>query len=805
MNQFLRLFILIGFFLPFSLFSQNKIKVFGRVLEESSKISVPFSSVKIIDNANQSVITGTIGNEDGTFSLDISKGNFGLVVESVGFKSKTISPLDLSQGRLDLGDILVQSSSETLEEVVVQGQRAAVELGVDKKTYNVGTSGANKGATASEILGNLPSIQVSGEGGIKLRGNSNVLILVDGKPSSLVGNNGSSGLQNLQGSMIDQVEVITNPSAKYQAEGMAGIINIVLKKNIKQGFNAAFETTLGYRPNYGGTAIINYRKNKLNFFLNYGVLYRDSPGRSQIYQEVRQPDNSMNYLVQNNHFNLIGNVNNIRGGADYFFNDQTILTGSYIYRNTGGRRVSYFNYEDYSGSLTNLISKTQRKQDETEDEPNSEYALTFKKTYDKKGKELNADLRLLDNFENSDQNFFQKSFLPNGTPIPSNTFDQKSINDEGMKHWMFQLDYTNPITKDMKLETGIRLSYRDMYNDFWVADIVDNGSYQKIPSLTNYFIYNENISAGYVTLSNKINKFSYQIGLRGELTDIKTELRDTGEKNPRNYQNLFPSLHLTYSRDPENQFQISYSRRIRRPAYNDLSPFMTFSDNRNFFAGNPNLNPEFSDSFEIGHVKFYQEGSLSSSLYARNTQDKILRIRSVDANGFSTTFPQNIATEFATGMEFTGERNLNRWWKGDLSLNLFYAKADASNLDAIYRSETFSWFTRHTSRIKINQSIDLQIRANYESPQNTPQGKMEALKWLDFSASKDIMKGDGTLTLNIIDVFSSRKMRYITQGDIFYTKGFSQFRLTQFNLTFNYRIKTTKQDAKQRRSAMDEM
>ncbi|MFM1913841.1 MAG: hypothetical protein RIR51_1693 [Bacteroidota bacterium] len=805
MNQSLRLFILLGLILPFSLFSQNKIKIFGKILEESTQVAVPFSSIKIIDNSNQSVITGTIGNEDGSFSIEISKGNFGLVVESVGFKSKIISPLDLSQSRLELGNILVQSSSETLEEVVVQGQKASVELGVDKKIYNVGTSGTNKGSTATEILGNLPSVQVSGEGGIKLRGNSNVLILVDGKPSSLVGNNGSSGLQNLQGSMIDQIEIITNPSAKYQAEGMAGIINIVLKKNIKEGFNAAFETTVGYRPNYGGTAIINYRKNKLNFFLNYGILHRDSPGRSEIYQEVKQSDNTTNYLIQNNHFNLIGNVNNVRGGADYFFNDKTILTGSYIYRNTGGRRISYFNYLDYTGSLTNLTAKTQRKQDEIEDEPNSEYAITFKKTYDKKGKELNADLRLLDNFENSNQSFFQKSFLPNGSPFVENTFDQKSINDEGMKHWMFQLDYTNPITKDMKLETGLRLSYRDMYNDFWVADVLSDGSWAKIPNLTNYFIYNENISAGYFILSNKINKFSYQLGLRGELTDIKTELRDTGEKNPRNYKNLFPSVHLTYSQDPENQFQISYSRRIRRPAYNDLSPFMTFSDNRNFFSGNPNLNPEFADSFEIGHVKYYDQGSLSSSIFIRNTQDKILRIRSVDSNGFSTTLPQNIANEFATGLEFNGSKNLNRWWKGDLSLNLFYGKSDASNLDAIYRSETFSWFTRHTSRFKIKNSIDLQIRANYEAPQNTPQGKMQEIKWIDFSASKDIMKGDGTITLNIIDVFSSRKMRYITQGDIFYTKGFSQFRLTQFNLTFNYRIKTTKQEAKQRRSAMDEM
>lgn len=798
-------FFFLGFLLlTFSVFSQNKIKISGTVLEESSQTIVPYSSIKLIKTSDQSLITGTIAKEDGSFEIEIKKESFDLIIESVGFQAKKITNLNLSNANFNLGKIYVKPIDTQLAEVTVKGEKEGVELAVDKKVYNVGANGANKGATATEILGNLPSVQVSSEGGIKLRGNSSVLVLIDGKPSSLLGNNGSGGLQNLQGSMIDQVEIITNPSAKYQAEGMAGIINIVLKKNQKQGFNAAFETTLGYRTNLGETAILNYRKNKVNFFLNYGILYRNSPGRSEIYQEVNQSDFTTNYLNQKNHFTQIGFVNNVRSGADYFFNDQTVLTASYIYRNTGGRRISYFNYQDFVGSIKNPSSTTERKQDEIENEPNSEYALTFSKKYDKKGKTLNADLRLLDNFENSNQNFYQKAFLPNGAAFPENTFDQKSINDEGMKHWMFQVDYTNPIRKDLKLETGLRLSLRNMYNDYWVAEILPDGSYQKIPSLTNYFLYNENISAGYFILSNKIKQFSYQIGLRGEATDIRTELKKTGEKNPRNYANLFPSIHLTFNKNPNQQIQLSYSRRLKRPDYNDLSPFMTFSDNRNFRAGNPNLNPEFSDFIELGKVNFFTKGSLSSSVYFRNTINKILAIRTVNYLGYSTTFPQNIANELATGFELTGSRNFNTWWKGDFNFNLFYAKADASNINDIFQSETFSWFLRHTSKIKIYQVIDLQIRANYEAPQNTAQGKLGEIKWLDLSISKDIMKGNGTLNFNIMDVFSSRKIRYTTQGETFFTSGYSQFRLTQFNLTFNYRIKTTKQDAKQRRSAMDE-
>ena len=294
---------------------------------------------------------------------------------------------------------------------MVKGQKASMELNLDKRIFNVGTDLANKGATASEILGNLPSIQVDPEGAIKLRGSDNVRILIDGKPSTLAGINGSSGLQSLQGNLIDKVEIITNPSARYEAEGMAGIINIVLKKNQNQGFNGAIETTTGYPENFGGTAIVNYRKNKFNFFINYGVFYRRTPGRGSIYQEV-YTGKQTNFLEQHSANNVTGLVNNVRGGADYFFNDKTILTASYIFRRTDVQRITDFNYLDYRGNLYNLYSDTYRQQDEKEAEPNGEYALTFKKNFAKKGKEFSADLRYLDYWERSDQTYTQKGKKP---------------------------------------------------------------------------------------------------------------------------------------------------------------------------------------------------------------------------------------------------------------------------------------------------------------------------------------------------------------------------------------------------------
>jgi ferric enterobactin receptor len=782
--------------------STPKGKLSGQIMEANTQIPIPFSSIRIQTDKPVKLITGAIANEKGEFSLEVNQGIYDVIIESVGFEMQTLKQIQISKST-NLGQIEVKASTQTLAEVTVKGQKSSMELSLDKRIFNVGTDAANKGATVAEILGNLPSVQVNGEGGVSLRGSENVRILVDGKPSTLVGINGSSGLQSLQGNLIEKVEIITNPSARYEAEGMAGIINIVLKKNQNQGFNGAIESTLGYPENFGGTAIINYRKNKLNFFLNYGLFYRRTPGRGNLYQEVYTGEQT-NYLQQTSSNNVTGLVNNIRGGADYFFNDKTILTGSYIFRSTHVRRITDFYYLDYRKSLSSLYSNTYRQQDEKETEPNAEYALTFKKSFAKKGKEFTADLRYLDYWEQSDQIYTQTSHFGDGSPYPANSLVQKALNDEYERQWILQADYANPIGKDGKVETGLRTSFRDMTNDYTVTQQQANGSFTVMPGLQNLFVYNENISAAYLILGNKKNKFSYQFGLRGELTDIQTELKQTQEKNPRNYANLFPSAHFTYAVNANSSFQLGYSRRVRRPTYNELSPFVTFSDNRNYFSGNPNLNPEFTNSFDLGHLKYFDAGSLSSSIYYRYTTGKIDQIRTVDAQGFSKSLPQNFADQQSMGIELTSSFNVSKAYKADLSFNGFRAIIDASNINANYLVDTYSWFVRHTSRIKVGSGIDAQVRANYEAPQKTAQGTRGNIAWVDLSATKDVMQGKGTLSLNVLDVFNSRIMRTETNGGTFYTNREMQGRLRQINITFNYRFNTTKQAAKQRRSMMDE-
>ncbi len=777
----------------------------GKIVDAQSGTPLSFSSVRIFRQADKGLATGNISGENGEFSIETSFGVFYAEIEYMGYKSLKTPTFTINREKevYDLGTLKLEPTANSLDEVVVQAEKSSMELSLDKRVFNVGKDLANAGGSASDILMNIPSVSVDPDGGIKLRGSDNVRILIDGKPSGLVSFKGGGGLQQLQASMIERVEIITNPSARYEAEGMAGIINIVLKKERKQGFNGSVEVITGQPVNYGGAANLNYRHRKVNFFINYSLAYRIQPGIGSTYQEVYNPDSTA-YLRQNNDGIVKGFNTNIRGGLDYFFSEKSILTASYLYRRSKAIRETNIVYRDYLFNPENLQSVTYRRQDEKETEPNSEYVLSYKRTFDRKGQEFNAEVRFLDNWETSDQLFTQRGELPGGGIIPEKTFLQNSLNDEFEKQWLFQIDYVQPIGKEGKFETGLRSSFRDMVNDYVVNEQGSENQWVPIPGLVNYFIYDENIHAAYGILGNKTGKISYQGGVRAEWTDVKTTLRTTNQVNPRQYFNFFPSAHISYELPGQNAIQVSYSRRVRRPFYNDLSPFFTFSDSRNFFGGNPDLNPEFSDVFEVGHIKYLENGSFGSSVYYRNTTGKIERIRTVNAEGFASTFPQNLNGEKAFGLEFSGQYNPVKWWKMDMNFNFFQANIDGSNINELYRRETYSWFARHTSRFLLPKNLDVQLRGNYEAPQKTAQGRRLALCYFDLSASKDILNNRGTLNLNIMDIFNTRVFRSINEGDNFYTEGRSQYRRRQVNLTFSYRINESKSTSKAKKLSVEQ-
>jgi outer membrane receptor protein involved in Fe transport len=788
----MRIFLLICFTF-FSILLQAQIK--GKIIDTQSGAALPYATISLFSATDSSLVDGTIADETGAFSMEAEPGSYYAKVEFLAYEPLFSDKILVKNTALDLGNIKLSPAATTLNEVVVQAEKSTMQMSLDKKVFNVGKDLANAGGNAAELLSNIPSVQVDVEGNVSLRGSSNVRILIDGKPSGLVSLNGAAGLQQLQGSLVERVEIITNPSARYEAEGIGGIINIVLKKEQRNGFNGSVDLIGGHPANYGLALNVNYRHEHLNFFINYGISHRTSPGDGTLFQRSFPGDTTFLYH-QSNERDQVVFAQNARAGLDIYINPKNVLTAAYSLRRTDGDRTVDYVYRDYifDDTYENLTGISTRRQYEKETEPYSEYSLTYKKTFNRKDQEFVAEARVLDYWEESDQDYTQKYFDRDFQPTGQLDKLQNSYNYEGERQYLFQADYVQPFSKDGRIEGGLRSSVRDMNNDFILTELKD-GSWQTLPGFDDEFFYLENIHAAYGIFGNKIHQFSYQVGLRAELTDISTELEMADSVNARNYFNLFPSAHVNYELSNGNAFQVSYSRRIRRPRYNDLSPFTTYSDERNYWSGNPDLKPEFTDAYEIGHIKYFEDGSISSSIYYRHTIDEIERIRRVDENGNAATRPENLNTEDAYGLEFTTAFSPAKWAKLDGNFNFFRAITDGGNLNADYQADTYSWFARVTSRFTFWKNTDLQIRGNYEAKEKRTQGYRKPIAYMDLAMSQDLLKNNATITLNVSDVFNSRRHRHVTEGTSFYTESDGQWRRRQVNLTFSYRLHQQKKAA----------
>ena len=497
MRTFLFIFFAISFF---NLQAQVK----GRVTDAQSGVPMPYATVSLFSSSDSLLIDGTITDEMGQFSMEVQPGDYFAKLEFLAYEPFFVEKITVKNAPLDLGNIRLDPSATTLNEVVVQAEKSTMQMSLDKKIFNVGKDLGNAGGNAADLLSNIPSISVDVEGNVSLRGSSGVRILIDGKPSGLVSFNGAAGLQQLQGSLIDRVEIITNPSARYEAEGVGGIINIILKKERTDGFNGSVDLVAGNPTNYGVALNLNYRKERLNFFINYGISYRNSPGKGSIYQRVFGGDTTYIYN-QTNDREIIGFNQNIRGGLDYYFNDKNILTAAYTFRRSDANRLTDLVYTDYIFDENNPTSISTRLQDEDEVEPNSEYALSYKRTFNRKDQELNAEIRIFDNWEDSNQDFTERFYNPDFTPSGIPDLLQNSYNYESEKQYLLQVDYVQPFAKEGKIEGGVRSSFRNMLNDYQVTQLND-GDWESLPGLDNKFLYDEQIHAAYGIFGNKTKK-----------------------------------------------------------------------------------------------------------------------------------------------------------------------------------------------------------------------------------------------------------------------------------------------------------
>lgn len=759
----------------------NQLVVTGGITDDKNN-PIPYASVALFAQQDSSMVGGAVSDESGVFQIAAKPGNYFVKITFLSFTEKSIK-LSKTSGPVDLGIVQLESSARQLDEVVITGEKSQMELQLDKRVFNVGKDMSNTGGNAADILDNIPSVSVGVDGAVSLRGSENVRILINGKPSGLTLRD-PDALRQLQANLVERVEVITNPSSRYDAEGEVGIINIILKENKQKGINGTFTATAGYPEFYGGSYSLNIRKKKINFFSSYGSDYRSSPGYTNTFQRFGDGSTS-----QRNSDRLSTELShNIRGGFDYYMNDKTSLTGSVMYNIEDGLNKSTLNVRNFFNDQPENSSV--RIDNEHEDESNVEGALNFKKIFSSEEHTFTADAQYIRSVDAENSDYSQTS--------ETETIIQRAENIAIEENWFVQADYVHPFT-DGKAETGFRSTNRKVDNDYGLEERDANGNWVPFPMFNNNLVYTEHIHAAYLMAGKKINKLSIQAGVRGEYSDISTELTETNEINERDYFNLFPSVNFGYEVRKNRTWQLSYSKRINRPRFRELLPFSNFADTRVLFMGNPNLNPEYTHSFETGYLLNWENGSVLSSAYYRYRIGVIERITQVDEEGISRIMPVNLSTQNAYGLEFNVSLSVKKWWQLNTSANFYRAITEGQYQDENFFSDTYTLNSRTTSKVTFFENFNFQTSFNYRAPRITTQGRQLSSYNLDFALGKDILKGKATVTANVRDILNTRKNRSVTEifpsdaGDqYFYSSTNGQWRPRQFRVTFTYRLNQNK-------------
>lgn len=760
----------------------------GKVIDKRAREPLAYATVAIF-NADSVLVDGGITDGSGDFNFSVSPGQYYVEIQFIAYGKRVIHDVRVLDRRsqVDLGSVELSPSNTSLGEVVVTGERSEMVIGVDRKIFNVGSDLSNTGNSAAEILDNIPTVAVDGDGNISLRGSGGVRMLIDGKPSGLVNAGNAEALRALQGNMIERVEIITNPSARYEAEGMVGIINIVLKKDQRKGVNGSFETTVGYPHRYSVGANVNFRREKVNYFINYGVRYSEREGDGTSDQLFPLADPPFRTTIDNERLRS-GWSQNLRGGLDFFMNEKTTLTAAAMLRLDDENNESRILYRDYEVAQRSPYRASERIDNERELERNMEFSLNLEQKFSSDDHVLNAFVQYMEDGETEDSELTETAL---SGPDRDDELLQRVFNEEREENLLFQSDYIHPFGDDGRFEAGLRGELRTIRNPYEVEEL-DNGNWRRLPEFTNHFLYDENVVAGYLQGANKFGAIGVQLGLRTEYSDITTFLEQGTVENKRDYFDFFPTLHTTYHFNTYNAWQVSYSRRINRPHFWSLNPFYGFSDSRNIRTGNPNLEPEYTDAYESGYVYASEVSSFYAGVYYRYTSDVIERISYVDEAGITFSVPQNLAERHAFGAETNLSVDPLKWWNLSANVNVYRMQTEGvfeyNNKVTDLSADTYSWDTRINSRMRWDNGLSFQTTFFYRGKEETTQGVRKPFYMMNASLSKDVLKGNGTLTFNVRDVLDSRRFRYeLNQPDLVSVNE-RRWSGQQFRLTFVYRL-----------------
>jgi outer membrane receptor protein involved in Fe transport len=742
--------------------------VTGTVLDDSNSEPLMYASVVLHSMRDSSMVTGAITNEKGVFIIEkVPAGRYFVAINYVGYPRKEVNSIVVTprEPLYEMGIIRVEPSTSMLSEVTIEASRQLMEVGLDRRVINVDSELTAAGGTALDLMQNVPSVAVDFDGNVSLRGSSNVTILVDGRPSGLTGLSGSDALQQIPSNMIERIEVITNPSARYSPDGTSGIINIVLKKQREPGYNGMLSLNTSPGNSYTGSLNLNYKTGNVNFFANYSGRFNNMGGAGYNFRTSFLSDTT--FLDQETVFENQMNSQNFGFGADYQFNRFNTLTFSVMYNSWARLSDNLTDYNSLSGDMS-LVNFFTRSSGNDMDNQGMNYSLNYRRTYQQRLREWNTDVVFSNRAMNFGEDNVQRFYDISRNPLNTVDLLENTITDGSNRMFSVQTDYIQPLGEDRKLELGARAYMRQMDSDFNFLNYdYDRQDWINNPGLSNRFVYDEQVFAAYGIFSTMFGKYSLQAGLRLEQTYTQADQRTTSQVYKDDYLNLFPTMHLRRSFEKNQSAQISYSRRINRPNNRFLNPFVSYTDPYDLSFGNPQLKPEFINSYELGYTRFWQKTTINPSLFYRYTDGMITRFRTMDEAGIAYTTFENLNRATSYGAELILSQQLFPWWRANGTFSYYRQIVEGSGPMMEMQNDSYSWSARLVNNITMGRGWDLQVNGFYRSPVVMLQGEMKEMYSADLGLRKTVLDRKGTVSLRVSDMFNTQAFRMYNYGDNF--------------------------------------
>ncbi|MEA4984088.1 hypothetical protein SDC9_31314 [bioreactor metagenome] len=796
MNRLFSSILLVFFVVP--VFALQTIR--GRIVDGNTSQPLDFVNVALLKEANAAPATGVISDEKGHFELPrVPNGKYMLRISFVGYNTIEL-PLKVSDKELDMGMIKLYEDSKRLSEVEVVGQGTQMRFEIDKKVFSVDQNIASAGGSATEVLQNIPSVDVDNEGNVSLRNNSSVEVWINGKPSGLTAENRAQILQQMPAESIESIEIMTNPSAKFNPEGTSGIINLVMKKNRKGGYygSASLGTMWSQGAIPGVNAGINYNYNSGRFdaYINMGYRAMNFAGGGWSERYSLDTNNDTTALLKQDNERLFGYSGLFtRAGIDYRLSDKHSigLSGFGMVGTGGGSDKINYTLTDYATS--NILRDYNRYNVNDGGRPGMNITLDYKWELDQKGSNLMSSLSYSTHKRYSDDSYLQRE--NSGADTTSYIMQ---YNQGQNKEWQFKLDFTKKFSETDRLEAGWQSTLQDRFGPNSATDLLTNSP---LYAYYNEFDYKEQVHAAYITYGNRFNNLSLQGGLRGEYFwrhPFNSVLDNAGNKQTDDYGakgeiQLFPSFFASYSLPDNNEIQFNTSRRISRPRGRQINPFRDYSDSTNISYGNLDLSPEYSAALELNYLKTWDKHSLASTLYHRFTDDVIQRVSFMNNDNVLESTYMNVTKSANTGFELVVKNNLFKILNLTSSVNLYYSKLYASTYISPYNNsitrnipeqENFSWTGRVIGNVILGKNTFGQITGQYSAPRLIAQGKETASYSVDLGLRQTLFDRKLSLNFMIRDVLNTRRRSSVTWGDGFYQRSESYFSGRMIGLTATY-------------------